>query len=819
MIPAILAGLGLFWLVMAHTHPTSRIGSLADSKQVVQHSERFITQWHFRVDGLTPHAVFKSDDELLAVQTAHFGKKGLSRLFEQGLERFIPSYTWHVDWYEPDATAETSTTSGSYKQPTGQRLFRTVHAPDGALQQFQTLHTAALPRFTAESIEHPPGQHPGTVTPQLADPFVHYLRRTVWNNALVEPDSAWHTNHLDRQVQAIRWVLSEPIQEHTHAITLYADTTGMLLQITQNTSLLTTVTLATHSVEEVGRILFYIAAFLGLMGLFLLRLSRRLIDLRSAGLLSLIAFGLGLLYALHSLTQSISTDDTGNQLLLLLILFTGLLFLAGLLAGLVFWLWSLAESLTREIWPGKLTTLGHAQAGYLFNRQTGRALLWGTFVGALMLLASALLYYVSDHSLLNALEGQVFQAQSHLLPTWVTLANGLFWMFVITAGLYGCLISWGALHSVATHWLLLAGSAGFALASPFHLHMPATEAGMLFWVLPGFILTYTYLRTDLLVTATAMFVFITLWSVASGVFPQESPDRHLAWIFSALMVAVGTGGWVLAEYGRHSDQIPVLTPTYITEIAREQRVERELEIARQVHASFLPPRLPARPGLDLAAHCNAAFDVGGDYYDVIAIDEHRTAFVIGDVSGKGIQAAFFMTMVKGFFQSLSREVPEPGPLLARINTLFYDNATRGRFITLCYGLFDSRDNSLLYARAGHNPAIFLPHNHSNIEVLRTSGMALGLTRERPFNNTLEIKRLELNTGDRLVFYTDGVTEAMNRNGQMYGEEMFYRFLHSQPATTRSGSLLNHIEHDIRAFTAEIPPADDQTMLVVTKIEA
>lgn len=659
----------------------------------------------------------------------------------------------------------------------------------------------------------------GALTPEQTRPFLAYLRGTVWNNALVEPDSTWLATHLDRQVQAVRWVLPEPVHEHTNTLILYVDTTGKLLQIAQNTTLLTPPTLATRNIEEVGRILFYIAAFLGLMGLFLLRLSRRLVDLRSAGLLSLIAFVLGLLYALHSLAQSISTEGTGNQLLLLLILFTGLLFMAGLIAGLVFWLWSLGESLTREVWPGKLTTLGHAQAGYLFNRQTGRALLWGAFVATLMLLTSALLYHAYDRSLLNALEGQVFQTQSHLLPTWVTLANGLFWMFLITAGLYACLISWAALHSAATHWLLLAGSVGFALASPFHLHMPATEAGLLFWLLPGFILTYTYLRTDLLVTATAMFLFITLWTVAGGVFPQESPDRHLGWIFSTLMLGVGAGGWVLAEYGRHTDQIPVLTPTYITEIAREQRVERELEIARQVHASFLPNRLPARPGLDLAAHCNAAFDVGGDYYDVIAIDEHRTAFVIGDVSGKGIQAAFFMTMVKGFFQSLSPEVPEPNSLLTRINTLFYDNATRGRFITLCYGLFDSRDNSLLYARAGHNPAIYLPHHRSDIEVLRTRGMALGLTREQPFSSTLEIRRLELKPGDQLVFYTDGITEAMNRNGHMYGEEMFYRFLQSQPPATRSADLLNNTERDIRAFTAEIPPADDRTMLVVTKIEA
>ena len=123
-------------------------------------------------------------------------------------------------------------------------------------------------------------------------------------------------------------------------------------------------------------------------------------------------------------------------------------------------------------------------------------------------------------------------------------------------------------------------------------------------------------------------------------------------------------------------------PSYIQELAQEERMKGELEIAYEVQASFLPRRMPMVEGLDLAAMCLPALEIGGDYYDFVELEKGRLAVVIGDVSGKGIQAAFYMTLVKGFFQTLCRMIDSPAELLRRLNVLFCENVPRGTFISM-----------------------------------------------------------------------------------------------------------------------------------------
>src|SRR5690606_4425591 len=145
------------------------------------------------------------------------------------------------------------------------------------------------------------------------------------------------------------------------------------------------------------------------------------------------------------------------------------------------------------------------------------------------------------------------------------------------------------------------------------------------------------------------------------------------------------------------------TPAFAKNITERQRLQRELEIARDVQMSFLPKSTPDFSGLDIASQCIPAHEVGGDYYDFVKLDKNRLGIIIGDVSGKGTEAAFYMTLTKGFLKALSRSSDSPAAVLSNMNELFYENVERGTFISMIYGIFDIEKNALKLARAGHNP--------------------------------------------------------------------------------------------------------------------
>ena len=153
---------------------------------------------------------------------------------------------------------------------------------------------------------------------------------------------------------------------------------------------------------------------------------------------------------------------------------------------------------------------------------------------------------------------------------------------------------------------------------------------------------------------------------------EASPATPDVLIIAALFVAAVGVGVVGLRRGA-PDAIPYV-PAYLAEMAERERLTHELDLAREVQQSFLPKQMPEVAGLDFAAACLAAEDVGGDYYDVVRLDERRVGLVIGDVSGKGIHAAFYMTLVKGFVQALWTITAEPSEVLRRLNRFFCANA-------------------------------------------------------------------------------------------------------------------------------------------------
>ena len=280
----------------------------------------------------------------------------------------------------------------------------------------------------------------------------------------------------------------------------------------------------------------------------------------------------------------------------------------------------------------------------------------------------------------------------------------------------------------------------------------------------------------------------------------------------AVLLVIGL--LVLGVLGLVSGQEEELyIPAYITELKSQERLQSELDIARQVQESFLPHRMPDMPGLDIAALCLPALEVGGDYYDFVDVGPGKLAIVVGDVSGKGTQAAFYMTLTKGIVQTLSRDGLSPAAVMRRLNRLFCANAPRGTFISMIYGVLDVEARTFIFARAGHNPLILKRSPNQESNLIKPAGMAIGFVTGPAFDETIEEQTINLGLADVLVFYTDGISEAMNQLKDLYGDDRLARKVEGvgrRPAT----EILHAIAEDVHDFVESADRHDDMTMIVV-----
>jgi serine phosphatase RsbU (regulator of sigma subunit) len=198
----------------------------------------------------------------------------------------------------------------------------------------------------------------------------------------------------------------------------------------------------------------------------------------------------------------------------------------------------------------------------------------------------------------------------------------------------------------------------------------------------------------------------------------------------------------------------------------KERLQRELLLAQEMQKRLLPQHLPSHPTVDMKAVSSPALEVGGDYYDVNQVTPDKIAIVIGDVSGKGVGAAFYMAEVKGIFQSLSRIYHSPREFLTKANDALLSSIDRRSFVSLIFATIDIRSGELIMARAGHCPVLYVTGDRK--EYLKPQGLGLGLKGGSMFTETIEEKKIMMRNGDVCVFYTDGVTESRSSSGEEFG---------------------------------------------------
>jgi len=249
------------------------------------------------------------------------------------------------------------------------------------------------------------------------------------------------------------------------------------------------------------------------------------------------------------------------------------------------------------------------------------------------------------------------------------------------------------------------------------------------------------------------------------------------------------------------------------EEVNRQRLEEELAIGRQIQLSLLPEACPVVPGWEFAAVYRPATQVGGDLYDFLEFpgDPRQIGLVIADVTGKGVPAALFMALCRTVVRVNSNRDQGPAAALMQANQFIARDNRPGLFLSAFYAILDSETGRLVYSSAGHNWPLWLRSAAGEIEELAAHGIVLGLFRDIQ----LEERAIEVGPGDLLVFYTDGVPEAMNGAGEMFGEGRLQAVVGSDPEAS-SQQVAQAILQAVEAFTGDIPPSDDLTLFVLKR---
>jgi serine phosphatase RsbU (regulator of sigma subunit) len=254
-----------------------------------------------------------------------------------------------------------------------------------------------------------------------------------------------------------------------------------------------------------------------------------------------------------------------------------------------------------------------------------------------------------------------------------------------------------------------------------------------------------------------------------------------------------------------------LERAHFYEVAEAQRVrlENELEVAREVQAGLMPREMPDIPGFDLAGAWRPAREVAGDFYDIFPLDEGRWGVMIGDVAGKGTAAALYMAMVHSLILSGALRHRSPAAVLLEVNQTILKQSCSVVFVTVFLAVVDPKKQTLQYASAGHDPPI-VRRASGTIELLTRTGVVLGLFEELQMKETT----ITLGSGDAVVLYTDGVTEAWNPRDENYGDSRLTAAITAAPG--KADELLAHVEADLNAFAEGTPQQDDVTFLILTK---
>jgi sigma-B regulation protein RsbU (phosphoserine phosphatase) len=252
-----------------------------------------------------------------------------------------------------------------------------------------------------------------------------------------------------------------------------------------------------------------------------------------------------------------------------------------------------------------------------------------------------------------------------------------------------------------------------------------------------------------------------------------------------------------------------------SEANEKKRLDHDLQIARDIQRILLPSAAPETEGFQIAGINIPARQVSGDYFDYIKVDEDRLGVVIADVSGKGVPASLIMAICRSALRAEARANPSPGEVLRKVNRQLYPDIKEDMFISMAYVILNHKEATVTLSRGGHDAPLLYRAATGEIEILKPPGMALGIDSGDVFDRITADISVPLQRDDCLVLYTDGITEALNANGDEFGPERMVRAVRAS-ASEGAEEVIARLTADVRNFVDGHPQHDDITLIVVRK---
>lgn len=482
--------------------------------------------------------------------------------------------------------------------------------------------------------------------------------------------------------------------------------------------------------------------------------------------------------------------------------------------GSLILIWAVSESTVRETWKEKFITIDLLSKGHFVHSRIGENIVRGITLGVGSFAAWLVLLKLAGYVVplwVGATDDNPLQLFTIFTPPVYVLGHNFFGNMFVVSFYVMFLVSILRKRIGSPVILVLLGAVIFALLN--RESFQPLPVGMLLQFVVGAITIWTFYRYDALAAFLALFAFSVTRDTAGLIVvghPSLASSGYVLIGFFAMLLV----GSVASLYRKNEiTDFESITPAFARHISERQRLQQELEIARQVQMSFLPKANPTMYKLDIASRCAPALEVGGDYYDFIELGPDRLGVAVGDVSGKGTQAAFFMTLTKGFLRALAKISDSPSAVLSQVNKLFYENVERGVFISMVYGIFDTKGHTITLARAGHNPVIMRSTTGSDVQVVNPMGLALGLDAGEVFSKSIQEVTIPFQQGDLFVFYTDGFPEAMNKTMEEFGEDRLCQTV-QQLAQNSATEIMDGIFAEMKRFVGKAKQHDDMTIVVV-----
>jgi len=523
-----------------------------------------------------------------------------------------------------------------------------------------------------------------------------------------------------------------------------------------------------------------------------------------------LALGIGIIFSLiFGLVLYFQTAGHLGLDILIMIFITPLFYGVGILI-----LWAISESIARDVWQEKFSSIDLIAKGHLIHSLVGKSIINGISIGGIVGAVMLILVWLSTQIFSSEFvveDSELLKIFNSSVPTIYLIANTMakfIYAFVFFPLLILALVK-RKIRSDLASVLIVAILFGLF----YNRQFSPDFAGFLIHTVVGLIVIGAFIKYDTLTSFVSLISFYIIINGMGLFYNGQSNVTFAGFSLIGIFLVLYVFGFFTMVTKNPQVDLNTISPGFVQFINERQRMQRELEIARDVQMGFLPNEMPEINGLEIAAQCIPALEVGGDYYDFIPLNSNKLGIAIGDVSGKGTQAAFYMTLTKGFLKATAENMDLATEVLVQVNKLFFENAKRNTFISMVYGIFDLDVKSLALARAGHNPVIMHQKIRGEVQEIQSEGLALGLDSGSTFDDKIQEVNISFEKGDVFVFYTDGLTEAMNNKQEEYGQERLVELIDGC-ASKSPQEIKDLLYSDVKKFIGKSEQHDDMSVVVV-----